>query len=311
MGEKSEIYREFKEYIVPPSWKDRVWDPEDFKRFHEETVKDKAAIEKWWSKWAEQLPWMKKWDKVLDDGNPPFYRWFVGGETNLAYLCTDWQIQSGRKNKLALIWEGEPVDEATGTPKEVKKFTYYDLYRASNKIALALQQKLNVGSGEILTFYLPMIPELPLYMLAVQRIGAKHSIVYSGFSAVAVADRVEAAGSRIIVTADGLYRRGKIVKLKEIVDEAVKILESRGYRIEKVVVVRRTDRTDVPFDDKRDIWHHELIAGVPENAKVDAVPCSSEDFSYVLYTSGTTGAPKGTQSSIGGYAENDIRCEGG
>ncbi|NHV99782.1 MAG: acetate--CoA ligase [Thaumarchaeota archaeon] len=302
MGEKPEIYREFKEYIVPPSWKDRVWDPEDFKSFHEETVKDKTAIEKWWSKWAEQLPWMKKWDRVLDDSNPPFYRWFVGGETNLAYLCTDWQIQSGRKNKLALIWEGEPVDEATGAPREVRKFTYYDLYRVSNKIALALRRKLNVNKGEVLTFYLPMIPELPLYMLAVQRIGVKHSIVYSGFSAVAVADRVEAAGSRIIVTADGLYRRGKIVKLKEIVDEAVKILESRGYRIEKVVVVRRTDRTDIPFDSKRDVWHHELIADVPENASVETVPCPSDDFSYVLYTSGTTGAPKGTQSPVGGYA---------
>jgi len=302
MGEKAEIYREFKEYIVPPSWKDRIWDPEDFKRFHEETVKDKSAIEKWWAKWAEQLSWFKKWEKVLDDSRPPFYRWFVGGETNLAYLCTDWQIKNGRKNKLALIWEGEPVDEATEAPRDVRKFTYYDLYRMSNKIALALKKKLNVEKGEILTFYLPMIPELPLYMLAVQRMGAKHSIVYSGFSAVAVADRAEAAGSRIIVTADGLYRRGRIIKLKEVVDEAVKILESRGHRIEKVIVVRRTDRTDIPFDEKRDVWHHELIADMPENAVVETVPCSSEDFSYILYTSGTTGAPKGSQISVGGYA---------
>ncbi|MEM2929286.1 MAG: acetate--CoA ligase [Thermoproteota archaeon] len=302
MGQEVGLYREFKEYIIPPSWKDRIWGPEDFRRFHWETVKDKEAIEKWWIKWAEQLPWIRKWEKVLDDSNPPFYRWFVGGETNLAYLCTDWQIEKGRKNKLALIWEGEPVDETTGAPRDTRKFTYYDLHKISSKIALALKKKLNVEKGEILTFYLPMIPELPLYMLAVQRMGAKHSIVYSGFSAVAVADRAEAAGSRIIVTADGLYRRGRIIKLKEVVDEAVKILESRGHRIERVIVVRRTDRTDVPFDEKRDVWHHELVADMPENAKVDVVPCPSDDFSYILYTSGTTGAPKGSQIPVGGYA---------
>lgn len=302
MGQEVGLYREFKEYIIPTSWKDRIWGPEDFKRFHWETVKDKEAIEKWWIKWAEQLPWIRKWEKVLDDSNPPFYRWFVGGETNLAYLCTDWQIEKGRKNKLALIWEGEPVDETTGAPRDTRKFTYYDLHKISSKIALALKKKLNVEKGEILTFYLPMIPELPLYMLAVQRMGAKHSIVYSGFSAVAVADRAEAAGSRIIVTADGLYRRGRIIKLKEVVDEAVKILESRGHRIERVIVVRRTDRTDVPFDEKRDVWHHELVADMPENAKVDVVPCPSDDFSYILYTSGTTGAPKGSQIPVGGYA---------
>lgn len=302
MGEKKELYREFEEYIIPPSWKDKVWDQKDYKKFHEETVKDKESIEKWWTKWAEQLPWTKKWEKVLDDSKPPFYRWFVGGEMNLAYLCTKWQIEKGRKNKLALIWEGEPVDEVTGAPKEVRKFTYYELYRASNRIALALKQKLKIDRGEILTFYLPMIPELPFYMLAVQRMGVKHSIVYSGFSAVAIADRAEAAGSRIIVTADGLYRRGKIIKLKEVVDEAVKILEGRGHKIEKVIVVRRTDRTDIPFDEKRDIWHHELVTDIPENARIETVPSSSDDFAYILYTSGTTGAPKGTQIPVGGYA---------
>ncbi|MCS7138507.1 MAG: acetate--CoA ligase [Crenarchaeota archaeon] len=300
--EKQEVYKEFKEYIIPPSWKNKVWDIEDFKKFHEDTVKDKESIEKWWLKWAEQLPWFKKWNKVLDDGNPPFFRWFVGGEINLAYLCTDWQIEKGRKNKLALIWEGEPVDENTGEPKEVRKFTYYDIYRISNRIAFALKNKLKVEKGEVLTFYLPMIPELPFYMLALQRIGAKHSIVYSGFSAIALADRIEAAGSRIIVTADGLYRRGRIIKIKEIVDEAVKILEERGHIVEKVIVVNRTGRSDVPFNEARDMWHIDLLSGISENVKVDAVPLPADDFSYILYTSGTTGAPKGSQESIGGYA---------
>lgn len=302
MEEKVELYREFGEHIIPPSWKDRIWSPDEFKKFYNDTIKDKEAIEKWWGKWANELPWSKKWEKVLDDSNPPFYRWFVGGETNLAYLCTDWQIEKGRKNKLALIWEGELVDQNTGEPKEVRKFTYNDLYRTSNRIASALKEQFKVNEGEILTFYLPMIPELPLYMLAVQRLGANHSIVYSGFSAVAIADRAQAAGSRIIVTADGMYRRGRILKLKEVIDEAVRILDERGHKIEKVIVIRRTDRLDIPWNDKTDVWHHELIRDVSENTKIEGVGASSEDFSYILYTSGTTGAPKGSQIPVGGYA---------
>jgi acetyl-CoA synthetase len=301
MSVEKKIYDEFNEYIIPPSWKERVWPLEEFKRWYEETVKDKEAIERWWGSWAEKIYWHKKWSKVLDDSSPPFYRWFIGGETNLAYLCTDWQLQLGRKNKLALIWEGEPVDEITKMPKEVRKFTFFDLYRLSNQIAYALREKLNVGKKEIITFYLPMIPELPLYMLATQRLGAAHSIVYSGFSALAIAERAIAGGSRIIVTADGLYRRGRIIDLKKTVDEAVKICEQRGHRIEKVIVVRRTGH-EVPWTEERDIWHHEFIRDVPSNVNIDAVWQGSDDFSFILYTSGTTAAPKGAQHSIGGYA---------
>ncbi len=291
--------REFETYIVPPSWKDRVWDVKDYRRWAEDITKDKESLEKWWERWANELFWFKKWEKVLDDSNPPFYRWFVGAETNLAYLCTDWQIEKGRKNKVAIIWEGEPVDE-NGEPKEVRKLTYYDLHRESNRIAYMLKEKLNVAKGEILTFYLPMIPELPLYMLAVQRIGAAHSVVFSGFSAEALAIRVIDAGARIIVTADGVYRRGKVLNLKKIVDEAVKICEERGHRVEKVIVVKRAG-IDVPWTE-RDVWHHELLADVPKNVKVECVPLGSEDFSFILYTSGTTGRPKGAQHSVGGYA---------
>jgi len=254
-------------------------------------MEDERAVEQWWDDWAEKLFWFKKWNKVLDDSNPPFYRWFVGAETNLTYLCLDWQIEQERKNKIALIWEGEPFDEVLRMPRDVRKFTYYDLYRESNRIAYALKEELRVKKGEILTFYLPMIPELPLYMLAVQRIGAKHSIVYSGFSALALAERAIAAGSRILVTADGLYRRGKIVELKEIVDEAIKICDERGHKIQKVIVVRRTDRAYVPWNENKDVWHHDFVRYISENVKVNVEKLGSEEFSYILYTSGTTGAP--------------------
>jgi acetyl-CoA synthetase len=296
-----DLYKEFDIRIIPPSWKDKAWNPEDFKTWYATTVRDKKAIEAWWEKWANELFWFKKWNTVLDDSHPPFYRWFVGGETNLAYLATDWQIELGRKDKTALIWEGEPWDETSQKPKEVKKFTYGDLHRESNIISYALREKLKVKKGEILTFYVPMIPELPLYMLAVQRLGARHSVVYSGFSADALATRAIDSGSRIIVAADGLYRRGKTIGLKSIVDDAVKICAKNGHKIEKVIVVRRTGQ-EIAWDKERDVWHHDLIADVPKNASVPAEKCGSEDFSYILYTSGTTAAPKGAQLPVGGYA---------
>jgi len=302
MAQSVEAYKEFFESdIIPPSWKDRVWSKEDFKKFHESTVVSKEAIEQWWEKWANEIFWFKKWSKVLDDSKPPFYRWFVGGETNLAYLATDWQIQKGRKNKLALIWEGEPWDDELKQPKEVKKFTFYDLFKASNIISYALKEKLGVKKGEIVTFYLPMIPELPFYMLAVQRLGAEHSVVFSGFSAEALASRVVDSGSRIIVTADGFYRRGKIINLKSIVDEAVKICEKEGLKIEKVIVVKRAGN-EISFNPARDMWHRELIADVPQNAYVPVEKQNESDSAFILYTSGTTGTPKAVQHSVGGYA---------
>ncbi|MEM1566169.1 MAG: acetate--CoA ligase [Candidatus Bathyarchaeia archaeon] len=302
MAQSVEAYREFFEKdIIPPSWKDKVWSKEDYKKFHEKTVASKEAVEQWWERWANEIFWFKKWSKVLDDSKPPFYRWFVGGETNLAYLATDWQIQKGRKNKLALIWEGEPWDTELQQPKEVRKFTFYDLFRASNTIAYALKEKLGVKKGEILTFYLPMIPELPFYMLAVQRLGAEHSVVFSGFSAEALASRVLDSGSRIIVTADGFYRRGKIINPKLIVDEAVKICEKEGLKIEKVIVVKRAGN-EIAFNRDRDLWHHELIADVPSNVYVPVERQSETDSAFILYTSGTTGTPKAVQHSVGGYA---------
>ncbi|MCL0057800.1 acetate--CoA ligase [Dehalococcoidales bacterium] len=294
------VYKEFETYIIPESWKDKAESIEDFACFHESTTKDKEAIEKWWESWAEQIFWFKKWDKVLDDSSAPFYRWFVGGETNLAYLCTDWQIEKGKKNKVAIIWEGESCDER-GEPKEVRKLTYYDLFRESNRIAYALKNKLGVKKGEILTFYMPMVPELPMYMLGVQRIGAAHSIVFGGFSADAVAVRIIDAGARIIVTADGTYRRGRILNLKEVIDKAVELCEKEGHKIEKVIVFKRLG-IEIPWVEGRDVWHHDLLEDVSKNVSVACEPMGTDNMSYVLYTSGTTGKPKGAQHSVGGYA---------
>ncbi|MEM3770403.1 MAG: acetate--CoA ligase [Candidatus Bathyarchaeia archaeon] len=302
VAQSVEVYKEFFEGdVIPPSWKDRVWSKEDFKKFHASTVASKEAAEKWWEKWANELFWFKKWSKVLDDSKPPFYKWFIGGETNLAYLATDWQVQKGRKNKLAIIWEGEPWDSVLQQPREVKKFTFYDLFKASNVISYALKEKLGVKKGEIITFYLPMIPELPFYMLAVQRLAAEHSVVFSGFSAESLASRVVDSGSRIIVTADGFYRRGKTINLKSIVDEAVKICEKEGRKIEKVIVVKRAGN-EIEFNRDRDLWHHELIADVPQTVYVPVERQNESDSSFILYTSGTTGTPKAVQHSIGGYA---------
>ncbi|MCX8172226.1 MAG: acetate--CoA ligase [Archaeoglobaceae archaeon] len=301
MGDSLEIMRqEFNTYIIPKRWEDKTESLESWNKFYENTIRDKKSVEMWWESWANQIHWFKKWEKVLDDSNPPFYRWFIGGEINLAYLCTDWQIEKGRKNKVAIIWEGEPIDDR-GEPKEVRKLTYYELWRESNRIAYALREKLGIKKNEILTFYLPMIPELPLFMLAVQRIGAGHSVVFSGFSAEALAIRVIDAGARIIVTADGVWRRGKQLNLKSIVDDAVKICEKQGHRIERVVVVKRLG-IEIPWNKDRDLWFQDLLADVPKNVSVNCEARSSEDYSYILYTSGTTGKPKGVQQSVGGYA---------
>jgi acetyl-CoA synthetase len=297
--EEERIYEEFEQYIIPKSWEDKKWTPTEYQAFWQEKIDNRLA---WWEEWANKLKWFKKWEKVLDDSNPPFFRWFVGGETNLSYLALDWQIEQGRKNKMAIIWEGEPYDNDKKAPKEVKKYSYYELYRYTNQVAYALREKLGVKKGEIITFYMPMIVELPVYMLAVQRLGAAHSVVYSGFSALALAERAIDANSRIIITADGLYRNGKIVKLKEIVDEAVAICKERGHEIEKVIVVNRTQRDDIPWDNERDMWHCDLINGIKENVYVEPEKMTSDDFSFILYTSGTTGKPKGLQHSIGGYA---------
>ncbi|GII01576.1 acetate--CoA ligase [Planobispora takensis] len=237
-----------------------------------------------WEKQAGRLDWSKRWDTTLD-WNPPFAKWFVGGELNIAYNCVDRHVEAGRGDKVAYHWEGEPEGDA-------RTITYADLRREVAKAANALTE-LGVGKGDRVAIYMPMIPELPITMLACARIGAVHSVVFGGFSASALSGRIQDADAKVVVTADGGYRRGAPSALKPTVDEAVK--ECPG--IEHVLVVRRTGQ-DVGWGDK-DVWWHDLVERQSEEHT--PVPHDSEHPLYILYTSGTTGKPKGILHTTGGY----------
>jgi acetyl-CoA synthetase len=232
----------------------------------------------------EHLHWFKPFDKAMD-GAMPNTKWFVGGETNACYNCVDKHLSTWRKNKAAIIWEGEPGD--------TRVLTYQDLHREVCKFANVLI-KLGVKTGDRVTLYMPMIPELTIAMLACARIGATHSIIFGGFSADAVADRNNDAQAKLVVTADGGWRRGKEVPLKSAVDESL----AKSPSVQTVVVVRRTGGT-VQMTPDRDYWWHELMDGV--SADCDAVPVDSEHPLFILYTSGSTGKPKGVLHTTAGY----------
>jgi acetyl-CoA synthetase len=252
-----------------------------YKRLCREAERNPEA---YWAKQAEELYWFKKWKKVLE-WKPPFAKWFVGGRINVSYNCLDRHLSTWRKNKAALIWEGEPGDSCV--------LTYQDLHREVSKFANVLKN-LGVDAGDRVAVYMPMIPELPIALLACARIGATHSVIFGGFSAAALSDRVNDAKAKLVVTADGGYRKGEVVTLKEKVDEALKEAPS----VEKVVVCQRT-KTPVEMRGGRDLWWHELMAEASEHC--EAVPLDSEHPLFILYTSGTTGKPKGVVHSTGGY----------
>jgi acetyl-CoA synthetase len=239
--------------------------------------------EEFWEEQAKYLKWSKEWDKVLD-WNPPFAKWFVGGKLNASVNCLDRHLDSDAKNKVAIIWEGENG--------ETNSFTYYQLYRSVNKLASALKN-LGVKKGDRIAIYLPMIPQLVIAMLASSRIGAIHTVIFSGFSAQALADRANDSKSKIIITADGGYRRGKLVQLKRLVDDAISSIAS----VEHVIVVKRTSN-DIQMGPK-DSWWHDLIENSPSYCEPELV--DSTHPLYILYTSGTTGKPKGVMHSTGGY----------
>ena len=247
-----------------------------------------ADPEAFWASVAEELHWFKKWDQVLDESDPPFFKWFVGGKLNITHNCLDRHLTSWRRNKAAIIWEGEPGDQVV--------LTYYDLWREVSKFANALKG-LGVKKGDRVTLYMGMVPELAIAMLACARIGAPHSIVFGGFSAEALADRINDAQGNVLVTCDGGWRRGGIVPLKQMADEAVE----RSPTIESVVVVKRIgDEAAIEMKEGRDHWWHELM----ESAALRCEPeeMDAEDMLYILYTSGTTGKPKGIVHTTGGYS---------
>lgn len=257
------------------------------KDWDELSIKATDDNEGFWEERANELEWFSKWDKVLDDSDKPFYKWYTGAQTNIAHNCLDTHVKTDRRNKLALIWEGENG--------EMRTMSYYALHRDTVKFANVLKS-MGVGKGDRVTIYMGRTPEIVMAMLACARIGAVHSVVYGGFSVEALHERIEDSASKVLIVSDGAYQRGKIVPLKEIADEAVK----RAGGIEHVLVVKRTGQ-DVHMEQGRDMWLHELLNLPIANNDCPAEVMDSEDPLFLLYTSGTTGKPKAILHTHGGY----------
>jgi acetyl-CoA synthetase len=242
-------------------------------------------MEGFWDKQAQSLDWFKPYDKVWEKTDLFPGKWFVGGKLNVAYNCLDRHVKAGKGDKIAIIWE---ADE----PRQVKKYTYSELLKEVSKVANGMR-KLGLKKGDRVTIWLPMIPELAIIMLACARIGVIHSIVFGGFSKEAVKDRIEDSNSRLLFTSDETVRAGKFYPKMADVAEMIDDVPS----IEHVIVVKRTGN-EVPHT-KKDIWYHDFIKGVSEECKPEQM--DSEDTLFILYTSGTTGKPKGVKHTTAGY----------
>ncbi len=254
---------------------------EEYERIYNEAALD---IPNFWAQQAESLDWFEKWHTALE-WNEPFAKWFVGGKINISYNCLDRHLTTHRIDKKAFIWEGEPGEQRT--------LTFAELHRAVCRFANVLK-KLGVETGDRVALYMPLVPELAIAMLACTRIGATHTVIFGGFSSDAIRDRVNDCSCKLIVTADGGYRRGREIKLKPIVDDAAVQTPS----VENIVVYKRTGST-ISMQEGRDHWWHELIETVEDNCPPERL--DSEHPLYILYTSGTTGKPKGILHTTGGY----------
>ncbi|UYN83413.1 MAG: acetate--CoA ligase [Microcella sp.] len=250
---------------------------------YDEARADRLAF---WAKQARELHWHTPFTQTLDWSNPPFARWFDDGELNVAYNCLDRHVLAGNGDRVAIHWEGEPGDSRTITYAELTS----EVKRAANVLA-----KLGIGQGDRVAIYMPQIPEAIIAMLAIARLGAVHSVVFGGFSAESLRARIEDADAKLVITADGGWRKGKVFPLKTTVDEA---LSANAATVEHVLVVRRGENV-VPWVDGRDLWWHDEMAAVSDEHEAQAFP--AENPLFILYTSGTTGKPKGILHTSGGY----------
>ncbi len=269
---------------------------EEYRELYRESIEEP---DKFWGRQAEaELVWTKPWEKVLE-WQEPFAKWFVGGELNVSYNCLDRHLGTATANKAALIWEGEPA--GPDKPGEERTLTYKQLHHEVCRFANVLR-KLGLDPGDRVLIYLPMVPEAAIAMLACTRIGAVHSVVFGGFSAQSVADRIRDCQARLVITADGGFRRGAVVALKKQVDEALTLKDPQGEllasTIDKVIVLRRA-RNEIIMTPERDLWWHEEVAKV--DARCPAASMDSEAPLFILYTSGSTGKPKGILHTTGGY----------
>lgn len=247
--------------------------------------------DQFWARAADELKWIKKWDTVLE-WNAPNAKWFGGSKTNLSLNCIDKQIDAGKGDKIAILWEGEP-ESAPGAGGEVRKITYKQLGELVAQAANGFK-KIGIKKGDRVTLYLPMVPEAVVAMLACARIGAAHSVIFGGFSSQAIVDRINDAKSNYVITADGGYRRGQSVALKKNVDEALKNTDL----VKQVIVLNRTGES-VEMKPGRDVWWSDVVANQPTTCQAE--PMDAEDTLFVLYTSGSTGKPKGIQHTTAGY----------
>ena len=281
-AEFADLLREDRSFAPPDQFRAKAVAGDE--RIYADAAKDP---ETYWARLAGELEWSRAWTQVLD-WQPPHAKWFVGGQINASANCVDRHVRDGRRNKAAIIWEGEPGDRRT--------LTYFDLQREVSKFANVLKS-LGTKKGDRVAIYMPLVPELAIAMLACARIGAVHSVVFGGFSAESLRDRINDAAAKVLITADGGHRRGGIVQLKQVADEAVAGTKS----IEHVIVYQRGSSTPIPVTMKagRDHWYHELMSSASPTCAPE--PMDAEDMLYILYTSGTTGKPKGIVHTTGGY----------
>ncbi|MCX8021604.1 MAG: acetate--CoA ligase [Syntrophorhabdaceae bacterium] len=293
MAEIKSMMEETRKFPPPKEFVEQAYikSREEYEKMWKQSLDDPDTF---WGNVAKELYWFRPWLKVnREEFAKAKIEWFIGGKTNISYNCLDYQISKGKGDKVAIIFQGEPEDD-------VKKYTYSQLLKEVSKFANVLKKK-GVKKGDRVAIYLPMIAELPIAMLACARIGAIHTIVFGGFSAEALRDRILDAGAKILITANGYWRSGKHVSSKANADLACELCAKQGQTVDKVIVVKRLDNFEVPMKEGRDTWWHEEMAASDISDVCPAEEMDAEDPLFILYTSGSTGKPKGVLHTTGGY----------